>query len=102
MTAHLANKLARRIGPRLERVCNLAASGIANPQLIFVNVSIVNSVNGEATQNVVVHKNVALVMLEPEGFEEILIDDDSPGGNDRLHQRHDVVFFDFDVLDQID
>ena len=41
--------------------------------------------DGEAAQNVVVHKNVALVMLEPESFEEILIDDDGAGGNDRIH-----------------
>ena len=53
--------------------------------MIFVDVSVVNPVDGEPAQHVVVHVDLALVMFEAERFEEILIDNNGAGGNDRVH-----------------
>ena len=71
--------------PRLEFVRDLTAGRIANAQLIFIDVGVVNPIDAEATQHIVVHVDFAFVMLEAERFEEILVDDDGAGGNDRVH-----------------
>ena len=82
---HFANELARGIRPRFEGIGDLARDGVAHPQLIFIDVSVVNAVDRELPERVVAHEDVALVVLVAEGFEEILVDDDGAGGNDRVH-----------------
>src|SRR5436853_3615666 len=59
-----------------------ATGRIANPELIFIDVGVVNTIDGQPAQDFIVHEYVAFVMLESKGFEKILIDDDSAGGND--------------------
>src|SRR4030081_1465220 len=65
-----------------ELVRDLAGSGVANAQLILVDVSVVDPIDGEAAQDVVVHVDLALVMFEAERFEKILVDDDRAGRDD--------------------
>src|SRR6202171_5363610 len=69
---------------RRELIRDLASGGVANAQLIFVDVSIVDPVNGESAQDVVVHIDLAFVMFETERFEEILVDDDRAGRDDSI------------------
>src|SRR6267143_5596550 len=57
---------------------------IADSKLIFVDVGVVNPIDGEAAQDIIVHEDVALVMFEPEGLEKILIDDDGARGNNGI------------------
>src|SRR6185295_15075834 len=69
----------------LKLVGNFTGGRITNTQLIFVDVGIVNAVDREPPQYIVVDIDLALVMLEPKCFEEVLIDDDGAGGNDRVY-----------------
>src|SRR5207302_8794490 len=53
-------------------------------QLVLVNVSVVDAIDGETTQHVIVYRDGALVMFEAERLEKILIDDDGAGRDDRV------------------
>ena len=83
--AHFPDEFTRRIRARLKSVGDLAAGRIANAQLIFIDIGVVNTIDSETAQHVIIHVDLAFVMLEAEGFEEILIDNDRPGGNDRVN-----------------
>ena len=80
-----------------KRIGNLARDGVANAQLIFVDVGVVDAIDREPAQDVVAHEDVAFVMLETERFEKILVDDDGAGRNDGVHHvvadeiDHDVL-----------
>src|SRR5438477_1568225 len=62
MVAHLPNKLAGRMGARLELVRDFAASRITNPQLILINIRVIDAIDAETAQDIVAHDDVAFVM----------------------------------------
>src|SRR6266404_273056 len=50
IATHFANEFARRIRPWFKRIGDLSAGCIANPELIFVDVGVVNTIDGQPAQ----------------------------------------------------
>jgi hypothetical protein len=70
---------------------------VADPQLLLVDVGVVDPVDAQLAQLLVVGPRIAAVVPEAEGLEEVLVDDVRPGRDDRVdhvvldHQRHGVL-----------
>src|SRR5947207_203316 len=85
MAAHLPNELPGRMGSRRQSISNLATGRVTDSQLILVNIGIVYPVNGETTENIVAHEDIAFVVLEAERFEEILINNNGASRHNCIH-----------------
>src|SRR5690606_33053931 len=73
-----------------QRVRDVTRRGIADAQLVLVDVGVVDPVDRTLAQFVVVRLDVAVPVPEAERFEEVLIDDDRAGRHDRVdHVRLD-------------
>src|SRR5260221_8867375 len=95
--AHLADHLARADGPGaavLEHlVRDLRHRVVADAELVFVDVGVVDAVDRVAAEQVVVGADVAAVVPEAEALEEILVHDVRAGRYDGVHHP---------VLDHVD
>ena len=98
--AHLADELARAVGAGLERVGDLVGGLVADAELFLVDEGVVDAVDHQLAQLGVACAVLVLVagdvVVEAEGFEEVLIDDVGAGGDDGVdHVVADEVDEDF-------
>ncbi len=85
---HLADELAGAVGAWFEGVGDLVGDFVADAEFVFVDEGVVDAVDGEFAEDGVFVAVFVLVVgdvvLESEGFEEVLVDDVGAGGDDAV------------------
>lgn len=83
---HGDDELARGVGAGLERVGDDLGGLVADAELVFVDESVVDAVDGQVAEIGIVRSVLVVlgsdVVLETEGFEEVLVDDVGACGDD--------------------